>query len=261
MDLTIHLVWIQAEKYQKGQRLIPTLIKKNYTRWKSMNANDFNITFKTYCESDVKTFIVKYYGQEMLDVYKLLETHPHTEHYRTDLFRFLLLFVEGGLYIDVDTEPVALLKDIGINPALDFMAVCCGSAPNDYRISNGFVYVKSPGSNYLLKCIEHSVRRIVEAGTDVPVDTAVGGCFIMRDAYRELFQTDPLTGTHINNGKLFQFHYYVAGKIKDQCKDLYEFWNSFCVKNLKGDVLMNDRYPTYYLDKGVNNPRLLSTFE
>ena len=65
---------------------------------------------RLYGRDDVAPIILKYYGPEVLKVYSRI--NPRYGAARADLFRYLLMYAEGGFYLDVKsatTRPIAAL--------------------------------------------------------------------------------------------------------------------------------------------------------
>ena len=263
MKITLHLVWLQADRYVSGKKLVPKRIKDNYQKWLDLN-KEHDISLKTYTENDVLRYILSNFGRDMLEVYTKLMKVRYTEHFRCDLFRLLVLFLEGGLYIDVDQQPLAPLHKIGLNDSIDFMSISCGHdiKSAERRFSNAFIYVRRPGSEFLLRCIENYTKRILETPVShLGLPKLISGTYLMGDTYRSMFNNQVLDkGMSDHNGEKWLFLNSIMGKKRHECKNNIEFWCSFHVVNLKGEKVMNERYKEYYEDKGIKDPKHLTNF-
>ncbi|ADO48557.1 glycosyltransferase family 32 protein [[Enterobacter] lignolyticus] len=126
--------------YTKGWDILPGDVKTQIDRLKWINP-DYAYAF--YAEPDMYQYIKKHYGQDMLDVYQ--QINPEYGAARADLFRYLVIYQEGGVYLDIksscekpldavippdcelilchwDNGPGGLDKQKGLHPELSFMA-------------------------------------------------------------------------------------------------------------------------------------------
>ena len=65
-------------------------------------------------DSENKKFIMKYYGKKYRDAYNKLENGAH----KADLWRYLVLYKYGGIYMDIKTELLKSLDDIFIDKSM-----------------------------------------------------------------------------------------------------------------------------------------------
>jgi mannosyltransferase OCH1-like enzyme len=68
----------------------------------SLVANNPGWTHNFYTDDDCVEFIKQHYGQEMLDTYTLI--NPSYGAARSDLFRYLLIYAVGGVYLDIKSS-------------------------------------------------------------------------------------------------------------------------------------------------------------
>jgi len=73
---------------------IPTIMKQNIEQTKKYNPN-FN--YYLYDEKDAYNFIKENFDQEIIDAYNGMSPPA----YRSDLFRYAVLYIYGGIYMDV----------------------------------------------------------------------------------------------------------------------------------------------------------------
>lgn len=95
----IHQTW-------KTKRL-PTLFQKSQRSWKSKNPN---WEYRFYSDKDCLDFVKKHFPQ-YLSLYQSLCSGVQ----RSDVFRYLVLYHYGGLYVDMDTTCLRPIDD-WLNP-------------------------------------------------------------------------------------------------------------------------------------------------
>ena len=86
---------------------LPNFMEKN---WKSLQKNNPEITFYLYDEADCRDFIQKNFDKEVVDAYDKLAPSS----YKSDLWRFCVLYVNGGIYLDIKYNCVNGFKLINI---------------------------------------------------------------------------------------------------------------------------------------------------
>jgi len=63
-----------------------------------------------YDDDDIEAYILKYYGLEILRVYQKINYSYGAA--RADLFRYLLMYAEGGIYLDIKSSVTNPLDDV-----------------------------------------------------------------------------------------------------------------------------------------------------
>lgn len=86
---------------------LPDILRENVERIKSINP-DFE--YRIYDDEDCIRFIRENYDQEMMDIY--LSINPEYGQARADLFRYLLMYKEGGVYLDIKSGTDRPLNEI-----------------------------------------------------------------------------------------------------------------------------------------------------
>jgi len=109
--------WIEDLEVTKNSLNFPNLYQfKDYVEIKVFNRN---IIAKAPGSKGVKTWVMHYYDQ------------PHGDYrYKTDMFRWIVLSIYGGVYTDADTLMLRDIRDIKINNwsskwGVDPFAECC----------------------------------------------------------------------------------------------------------------------------------------
>ena len=93
----IHQTW-----YKKK---LPEKIQEQVNKIKSINNN---YEYKFYDDNDILKYIETYYDEKTLDTYKKLTIGAS----KADLFRYLVLYNEGGVYLDLDSNITKNLDDL-----------------------------------------------------------------------------------------------------------------------------------------------------
>lgn len=144
MSKKIHRIWVQGEE----SLMVKEPEYYNYgLQWKKFFPN---YKVKLWSEEDYLPLITKFSKL-------LLEAYNNAPSYacKSDIARYTILYYEGGLYVDTDTEPLKnysyLISDPHITLGLVCLDLCksklffCG-----YRYSNSWLYAKKKCS-YLYK--------------------------------------------------------------------------------------------------------------
>tara|TARA_B100000123_G_C25739502_1_gene433107 strand:+ start:1708 stop:3984 length:2277 start_codon:yes stop_codon:yes gene_type:complete len=104
----IHQTW-------KNKNNIPECINNNINIWKKYNPDYIH---KFYDDNDCKNILLKHFGFKALLAFCIVKAGA----FKGDLFRYAILYLEGGVYSDVDLFPVVKLDTI-INDKYDFISV------------------------------------------------------------------------------------------------------------------------------------------
>lgn len=98
----IHQVYIQ----QKSDKL-PLQILENINYIQKLNPD---WKYQLYTDDEVESFILTHYGNNMLKVYNKI--NPDYAAAKCDLFRYLLIYKKGGVYLDIKSAMSKPLNDI-----------------------------------------------------------------------------------------------------------------------------------------------------
>jgi mannosyltransferase OCH1-like enzyme len=126
---------------------LPPKMKASVRRLKLTNP-EFN--FQIYDEQDCIDFIKKNFKQDVLDAYNKLIPAS----YKSDLWRYCILYIYGGIYIDIKFRCVNGFKLIALTEQEDWVQA---NIPvfKEY-VCNGILICK-PGNKILKKCINKIV--------------------------------------------------------------------------------------------------------
>lgn len=86
---------------------LPLAIQENIRRIASLNTN---WECRLYDDSDIETFIQTHYGSGILQIYRKI--NPSYGAARADFFRYLLIYAQGGVYLDVKSAVTRPLDEV-----------------------------------------------------------------------------------------------------------------------------------------------------
>ncbi len=168
--------------YQTWQtKFLPPNMKKSIQTLKLQNPN-FNVVL--FDDNDCKLFISRFLGQRVLNAYNKLKPGA----FKADLWRYCILYVRGGVYLDIKyqcVEDFTFERVIGqtifvrefINDNLDY---------NPIAIYNGFM-ISYPGNIIFQKCIEKICENVENLyyGTE---QTGITGPIMMGELFDESYK-------------------------------------------------------------------------
>lgn len=155
--------------YTKGAHVLPKEILVSVDQLKERNPG---WEYFFYDERRIIEYIDKHYGKEMLSIY--LSIDPKYGAARADLFRYLLIYIEGGVYLDIksscsipldkiikedceillcswDNKECGCDRNMGLHKELKFLK--CG----EYQQWN---IISAPGSPYIKSALDEVVYRL-----------------------------------------------------------------------------------------------------
>jgi len=126
---------------------LPPLMKANYDFLVESNPK---ITFHLYDDNDCIEFIKNNFEQDVLYAYKSLIPSS----YKSDLWRYCVLYINGGIYMDIKYRCVNGFKFLDLTDKEYFV--------RDYNINDTYtaLIVTLPGNEILHKCIRQIVENV-----------------------------------------------------------------------------------------------------
>ena len=115
-------------------------------KWTTLNPQ---ITYKFFNDADARAFLASHYSAAHLDLFDQLKENK----YKADLFRYCYLYQYGGIYADVDTEPLLSMHTV-IDTHTSLFTVWNG---NGRHICNGFIAV-TPKHPIMKRAIEQMLK-------------------------------------------------------------------------------------------------------
>ena len=90
-----------------NKTLLPIEIQENIKKICELNSS---WVYCLYDNADIETTILKYYGLEVLNIYRRI--NPSYGAARADFFRYLLMYAVGGVYLDIKSTITRSLDDV-----------------------------------------------------------------------------------------------------------------------------------------------------
>ena len=219
-----HLIWIQANEYEKNKKLIPRGIKENYEKIKILNKD---IEIKTWSNKDILELIENNFEEYLNDFIKI-----NDKRFICDLARLFILYKYGGIYVDVDQECLTSFEKFGINDKIN--TILCRSLENN-RISNGFIFIREKKNDFIKTCIENYINDLRKR------EYFISACETINNTVKHLNYEPDIMLSEKNL------------KEKEQCQNIIDFFLSFHFFNTKGFKIMKSRYDNYYKDKELKD--------
>ena len=85
------------------------------------NIKKYAPTYKhlIYDDNDIEIFLKEYFNKNVLDTFKSLKEGAH----KADLTRYCLLYIYGGLYLDIKTELIKNVSNIFVDPNVFYSVI------------------------------------------------------------------------------------------------------------------------------------------
>jgi hypothetical protein len=134
---------------------LPNHMKKVIEHNKKINPE---FEFIIYDDNDCREFIIKYFDFDIIQAYDSLKPGA----YKADLWRYCMLYIKGGIYMDIKFICVNGFKLITLTENEFFPTdVVISEYPNNEHkaVYNGFM-VSLPGNKYLLNAIHKVVENV-----------------------------------------------------------------------------------------------------
>ena len=148
---TIPKVIYQLYKGNKGDE-IPEDIKNNIKHLKNISPNWRHVLLR---DDEIEQFILEHYGKDILNIYNMI--NPKYGAARADFFRYLLMYVKGGVYLDIKST-VSLDLDVIIKDNTRYILSHWGKSNNYWRniLNNKYGefqqwHIITPPGHYFLK--------------------------------------------------------------------------------------------------------------
>jgi hypothetical protein len=95
IPLVIHQTYISANR-------VPEKVVKNITEFAPTHKREF------YDDQRCKEFLLEHFDGKVLDAYNSLRHGAH----KADLFRYCVLYIKGGIYLDIKTQLIKPIKEL-----------------------------------------------------------------------------------------------------------------------------------------------------
>ena len=161
---------------------LPPLMKENYEQLILQNP-EFN--FNLYDEDECRQFIEKNFNSDVLNAYDGLIPCA----YKADLWRYCVLYINGGIYMDIKYKCVNYFKLIALTEKEYFV--------RDRPINmtyNALIVVK-PQNSIMLQCINQIVKNVKQKyygkGALFPTGPGLLGQYFSKEEFEEYCPNSP----------------------------------------------------------------------
>jgi len=165
---------IYANPLAQGSRYIPkkifqTVADKNKINWKfreniqKIRKMNPGWEYTLMDDADILEFIKRNYPQSILDIYNKI--NPEYGAARADFFRYLLIYKEGGVYLDIKSN-MRIPLDMILRPDDQYLLThwkrrnYSGLLGNTYGEFQQWQVIAAPGHPYLYRVIEEVINNI-----------------------------------------------------------------------------------------------------
>jgi hypothetical protein len=135
-------------------KIIDEASKKNAEKWLKLNPD---YTFVMHDNNLCEKFLEKEFGEKHVTIFKFLKDGP----IKADFWRLCVLYNNGGIYSDIDNEPLVPIKDF-IEPNVDL--VTCSAYMKKMNFNPNFIIAKK-GCSILKGCIEWYIQKFDQKKT------------------------------------------------------------------------------------------------
>jgi len=210
---------IHQTYYSKDK--VPNKVAENIRQF----APDFKRKF--YDDADIKQFLRKYFHPDVEAKFISLKEGAH----KADLFRYCVLYIEGGVYMDIKTE---LIKPISSYFPENSISTVISRTPKE--IYQGII-AASPRQQLFLALIS----AIVKSGKNPPYN------LFIRDFMKYIKLDTPEIREGLVQGTRHNYFLYkeVCTKNPKDCSDGLDRYGICCNIFLNGEKMIKSRYSDY----------------
>jgi hypothetical protein len=222
---------------QYNEKKIHPETLNNINKWISLN-NDITLIQKVFDVHDCINFLNVFSKNFGLDILSCFNNQPDGR-YKSDIWRMCILYEEGGLYSDIDQEPIAPINNYLDLDKIDF---CCSSNMGLHNISNGFIYAKKQ-SEFLKKSIIEVFNRYQNGGH-------IGGPFVMGKVFTDITGISEMPIGELTVGNENCLFLHEIGDYSLEKGNQIIFFESFGIYSDNDTKrVMNCRYKNYFFHK------------
>ena len=219
----IRTIPLRVVQTYKDKSLIPAIVFQNMARY----APEYE--HHTVDDTEGEAFLTKHFTPKVLRTF-----HELTGAHKADLLRYCLLFVHGGVYMDIKTELISPIKDIFKNDAYVYAAL----SHERNHVYQGII-ATIPQHPLFVRLIRH----IVEVG--VPPDYHE----FCRDFYHNIQDDVPSRTVQPGLNQGIRHSYYLleekCSRDAHACHDGLDRWGLCCHLHDNGQAVIKTRMASY----------------
>jgi len=188
-----------------------------------------------YDDNAARSFLHQFYSQDVVKAFDKLKNGAH----KADLLRYCLLYIYGGIYLDIKTELITPLTDIFYsNSDIDIYVVLMHAKDGIY---NGVIAAK-PRNKIFLELINH-ILHITSNVPNMAYETFIKHFLTV---LRSNIKTPITLSKTLNSefGKVYLFHETCTGNESD-CPDGLDRYRNCCYIYDNDKKIIKVRYSDY----------------
>ncbi len=243
MNLTI---WHTALLPQYDGKIHPRTLE-NVNKWVALNP-ELAITRNIVSDNDAIEILSNFdkkYNQKATYFFR----NEPDGRFKSDLLRLVLLFKFGGMYIDIDQEPLVPIKDFLDLNDVDF---CIGASSPRMYVCNGIIYAKEKHNMIIKTCLETHLERYEQLFSGIRLTGDMSATHTMHSAITKLMGTEKVYPGFVDIlGNRCLFTHEKGDMSIPESKEHYESYAFYA--NNDQTKIMTTRYLGYYEDKLQRN--------
>ena len=207
---------------------LPPLMKQNVER---MIRDNPEMQIHLYDEHDCRAFISVHFDPPVLQAYDALIPCS----YKSDLWRYCVLYIKGGIYVDIKYKTVNGFRFIGLTDKEQFVRDA------DPRNVYTALLVSRPGNPILLQCIQQIIKNVEnKVYGDSPIHPTGPGLL------GSFFTQNEKNGMELYHGAEWHINkFYIV--YRDRI--ILEFYDHYRAEQQK--FQKNKRYIDLWIDKAI----------
>lgn len=217
--------------------MIPKIIHQTYHQktkipmkvYDNINKYASNYEHKIYDDNDCIKIIEDNFPKYYVDVFKRMKLGAH----KADLFRYCILFLYGGIYLDIKTQLIEPIPEFETG-----LHVCIGL--DRKHVYNGII-IAPPGHKIFINLIEYSIKYYRKINNNYHMN-----CKYMLDNINEdLKNTIESTSQKKYYSNKYLYPYYVYDEVNSIiCEDKKDRYNlcTFIIDREDGHKVFKVRY-------------------
>jgi mannosyltransferase OCH1-like enzyme len=217
---------------------LPPFMQKNVDTLREKNPQ---FKYHLYDDDDCREFIDKYFDDSVLNAYDKLVPGA----YKADLWRYCVLYIHGGIYLDMKMRCVGDFKLIEIVDKEHYVKDIESNniEPHSFGIYNA-VMIQKKKNPFLMECIQEVVKNVNNNyyGFSILYPTGPGMLGNLYQKYKYDYQLPDIDMFHVYEGEKIIYkervileHYpeYRREQVNNQKESHYSFlWNEQSIYSL-----------------------------
>jgi hypothetical protein len=194
IPLNIYLTW--------GIKQLPIKMQENVDKMRKINP-EFNI--QLFDDNDCRKFIKKNFNEDILIAFDTLKPGA----YKADLWRLCILYINGGIYIDIKLNCINNFKFIALTEKEHFVIDRPGFWKEEtFGLYNALIVTK-PKNNLLLRCINKISKNVKNKNYDFNTLYPTGPGLIGEEYIKMLRKNESTIESELNKLDLCMDNYTI----------------------------------------------------